>query len=56
MRFTLRVHSAKLPCLMSSPPVFSSMLMIRQQSSCNTHVEQLLFMFHTYKPQIMLQR
>ena len=56
MGFTLLVHSAKLPCLMSSPQVFSSMLMVRQESSWNTQAEQLFFMFHTCKPQIMLQR
>jgi hypothetical protein len=56
MGFTLLVHSAKLPCLMSSPQVFSSLLMIRQESGQNTQVEELFFMFHAYKPQIMLQR
>jgi hypothetical protein len=48
MGFTLLVHSAKLPCLTSSPQVFSSMLMVRQESSWNTQAEQLFFMFHTH--------
>jgi hypothetical protein len=56
MGFTLLVRSAKLPCLTSSHQVFSSVLMVRQKSSWNTQVKQLFFMFHTYKPQIMLQR
>lgn len=46
MHFTSLVHSAKLPCLMSSPPVFSSMLMVRQKSSCNTHVGCFLCFTH----------
>jgi len=56
MGSTLLVHLAKLPCLTSCHQVFSSVLMVRQESSWNTQVEQLFFMFHKYKPQIMLQR
>ena len=48
MGFILFVRSAKLSCLKSSPQVFSSVLMVRQESSSNKQVEELLFfMFHT---------
>lgn len=37
MGFTLLVHSAKLTCLMSSCQVFSSVLMVRQESVALEH-------------------